>query len=261
MHGGWFDRLIERQGWRGVIVQRSLSLFDALLVLGERWRKSIEAYGYRGKVRVVPSTLRNELIVAADSAPRDYTRPPSHGLYVGHIGQNKGVLDLLTAQAKMLSGGTRVPIRYVGPGQFAGDMERALERKLALKLEDEIAVFVGEKRGQDLYDEFLGATFLALPSHFEGLPVVFFEAGAFGLPVIGTPVGAVPEFLRNEANSLMVSVSDVSALTTAIERLWIDGRLRERLGRQLRSDVREFYPDRVCAEIAAAIRSVLEESS
>ena len=48
VHGGWFDRLIERQGWRGVIVQRSLGLFDALLVLGERWRKSIEGYGYPG---------------------------------------------------------------------------------------------------------------------------------------------------------------------------------------------------------------------
>ena len=77
-------------------------------------------------------------------------------------------------------------------------MERALQRKVALELDDELAAFVGEMRGQDLYDEFLAADFLALPSHFEGLPVVFFEAGAFGLPVIGTPVGAVPEFLRNE---------------------------------------------------------------
>ena len=50
VHGGWFDLLIEREGWRGVIIRRTLNLFDALLMLGEKWRKSIEGYGYRGKV-------------------------------------------------------------------------------------------------------------------------------------------------------------------------------------------------------------------
>jgi glycosyltransferase involved in cell wall biosynthesis len=258
VHGGWFDLLIEREGWRGAIVRRSLNLFDALLVLGEKWRKSIEGYGYHGKVLVVPSTLRNDVLLAADRAPRDYARTPSHAVYVGHIGKNKGVLDLLGAQAKLLSAGTRIPIHYVGPEQFDGEMGRALRLSAALGLDDELARFVGEKRGQELYDEYSTADFMALPSHFEGLPVVFFEAGAFGLPVIGTPVGAVPEFLRDQENSLLVSVSGVDELASALERLWTDADLRQQLGRQLRSDARVFYPDRVCAKIAAAIRSVLE---
>lgn len=261
VHGGWFDLLIEREGWRGVVVRRSLNLFDALLMLGEKWRRSVEAYGYRGKVYVVPSTLRNDVLLAAETARRDYDGMASHALYVGHIGKNKGVMDLLRAQAKLMSDGRRVPIHYVGPEQFKGELERALQLRAALGLDDKVARFVGEKRGQELYDEFVNADFMALPSHFEGLPVVFFEAGAFGLPVIGTPVGAVPEFLRDRENSLLVPVSDVDALALALERLWTDGALREQLGGQLRADVRKYHPSRVCAQVAAAIRSVLEEAS
>ena len=171
------------------------------------------------------------------------------------------MLDLLGAQATLLSAGTRIPMHYVGPEQFDGDMEQALDLKGALGLDDEMARFVGEKRGQELYDEYSMADFMALPSHFEGLPVVFFEAGAFGLPVIGTPVGAVPEFLRDQENSLLVPVSGADELASALARLWADAGLRRQLGRQLRSDARMFYPERVCAKIAVAIRSVLEESS
>src|SRR5262249_16985618 len=179
-------------------------------------------------------------------------------LYVGHIGKNKGVLDLLHAQARLLATGVRIPIRYIGPQQFEGEMHQALHLKTTLGLDDDTARFVGEKRGQELYDEFIAGDFMALPRHFEGLPVVFFEAGAFGLPVVGTPVGAVSEFLRDEENSLLVPVSDIDQLASALERLWTDAALRHHLGTQLKSDTRRFFPDRVCADIGAAIRSVLE---
>ena len=204
VHGGWFDLLIEREGWRGVIVRRSLSLFDALLMLGEKWRKSIEGYGYRGKVRVVPSTLRNDVIRAAEGGAR-LRSAPSHALYVGHIGKNKGVLDLLGAQANVLSAGTRIPMRYVGPEQFDGDMERALQMKGCARTRRRDGRFVGEKRGQELYDEYSTADFMALPSHFEGLPVVFFEAGAFGCPLSEPLSARCPSSCGTEENSLLGS--------------------------------------------------------
>jgi len=256
VHGGWFDLLISNRGIRLRIVRSTLELFDSMLMLGQKWKRSIEGFGYRGRVRVVPSTLRDEALSAAAEAPRNYERPFTNGLYVGHIGKNKGVIDMLRAQAALLGTGMSLKIRYVGPGQFAGDMAQALAMRDELGLQA-IAEFVDEKRGGELYQEFSGADFLALPSHFEGLPVVFFEAGAFGMPVIGTPVGAVTEFLKDGQNSLIVPVGDVDELARAMTSLAVNPALRKTLGLALKEDTRAYHPEKVCAQIADAIREVL----
>src|SRR5262249_2844817 len=67
-----------------------------------------------------------------------------------------------------------------------------------------------------------------LPSRFEGYGMVFAEAIAHGLPVIGTTAGAIPETVPDAAG-VLVPPDDVEALAAALRRLIEDPAERGRL--------------------------------
>jgi glycosyltransferase involved in cell wall biosynthesis len=62
---------------------------------------------------------------------------------------------------------------------------------------------------------------------------------SFGLPVIATPVGGIPDFVHAGENGLLVPPGDVDALARAITTLGQDPGLRARLGTSARSLVQE----------------------
>lgn len=76
-----------------------------------------------------------------------------------------------------------------------------------------------------------GFDVFALATRKEASGTVFVEAGAAGVPVVGTRVDGVPEMMRENISGLLVPLDDVPALTAAIRRLVEDPELRERMGR------------------------------
>lgn len=76
---------------------------------------------------------------------------------------------------------------------------------------------------------------VALPSRFEGLPLVLLEAMMQGRPVVGTTVGSMGDALRDGDTGLVVPVDDEVALAGALARLRDDPALRARLGEGART--------------------------
>ncbi len=255
VHGAWFDRILRRSGVSGRIVRTSLGYFDALLMLGNRWKKVVDDYGFPGQVLVVPSTFRREVFERGAAFERDYSKD-GPGLFVGQVGKRKGVYDLLDAVKLLKERANPVKLVMVGPGEFEGEWESLLQKRKELGLEDEVT-FTGSLNGEELYEQFRNASFFVLPSYDEGLPVVFFEAGAFALPVIGTPVGSIPDLLENERNALMVEPGDTEAIAAALHRMSSETELRRKLGTSLRQDIGPFHPDAVCEKIADAARNLV----
>lgn len=63
------------------------------------------------------------------------------------------------------------------------------------------------------------------------------EAMSWGLPVIATPVGGIPQVVTSEVNGLLVPPGDVAALASALGRLLESPALRERLGDAARKTI------------------------
>ena len=59
-----------------------------------------------------------------------------------------------------------------------------------------------------------------LPSYSEGFPLSVLEAMSYGLPLIVTPVGALPEVLKEGENCFFVKPGSVSDLTRALTQLF-----------------------------------------
>lgn len=73
-------------------------------------------------------------------------------------------------------------------------------------------------------------------SRSEGTPNPCLEAAACGLPIVSTPVGNMPEFIRDGENGLFVA-RDVDDIAAKLRLLRDDPELRERMGRAARATV------------------------
>jgi glycosyltransferase involved in cell wall biosynthesis len=256
-HAGDIHEVLKRRGLDERIVRAGFARFHRLLVLGERWRTMFREYGLTIPCEVCPSTYRREVVERGAGSHRGPAPGgPLRVLYVGQIGRRKGVHDLLRSLRRLSDEGVAVSCTLVGPAQLTGESEAAHALALELGL-DQTARFTGPLVGEALYREYDLADLLALPSHNEGLPAVLYEAGAFGIPVVTTPVGAIPDLIRSGENGWLVPPGDVEALTAALRGLAGDSAARARLGARLRSDIAAYHPDRVAARVADAVRAEL----
>lgn len=112
----------------------------------------------------------------------------------------------------------------------------------------------------ELRDLYANADVFCLPTRADALGLVFAEAGAAGLPLIGTDVGAVAEIVRDEETGVIVPVDGPKALAAALRRLLTDEDLRLGYGAAARVLVRaEYDEDVTSARIVALLHEIVAE--
>jgi glycosyltransferase involved in cell wall biosynthesis len=146
-------------------------------------------------------------------------------LFLGEIGQRKGIFDLLRAFRRVIE---------VNPGACliaggTGDIAAATDLARQLGIEAHVS-FPGWVAGDAKHKLFARAAIYALPSHNEGLPVSILEAMAAGLPIISTPVGGVPDAVTDGVEGFLITPGDVDSLADRICRLLADEHLRQTMG-------------------------------
>jgi glycosyltransferase involved in cell wall biosynthesis len=101
------------------------------------------------------------------------------------------------------------------------------------------------------------ADVFVLASTSEGLPMALLEAMSYGLAIVATAVGGVPDVVADGEQALVVAPGEASAMAVALGRLGSDPGLRERLGTAARARSADFSPDAVAAEIGDVYRRLL----
>jgi len=122
-----------------------------------------------------------------------------------------------------------------------GPERRALEALSArLGISGQVR-FLGAQAHSATLAEVAKADVFVLASFAEGLPVALMEAMALGVPCVSTTIAAIPELIRDGENGLLVSPSNVEALSGALRRLAEDRDLRRKLGPKARVTVEAHY--------------------
>ena len=238
-----FDRLPRSVRRTVARVLRSADRFVAL--------SAGEAASYTERLGLVPGrvvVLPNP-VPEIDGGLHRSERPYRTVAFVGRIGERKGAFELVEAFAALpVTTRSRTRLVLVGDGDVAA--ARALADRLGIGEHLETTGWVDGVRLADVYRT---ADLVALPSHDEALPMTLLEAVAWGVPVVTTPVGSIPDHFVDGESCLLVPPGDVPALTAALERLLsdpdlarrlVDGAapLRERFGpRRYRSALGEIY--------------------
>src|SRR5512132_2326552 len=113
---------------------------------------------------------------------------------------------------------------------FAGggaiELYRRKADSLGLLPRVDFAGWVDQRRAAELL---AASDVLVLPSYDEGLPLVILEALTAGVPVVCSPVGAIPEVLEDGKSVVFVQLGDSQGLTDALAELGREPALRERL--------------------------------
>lgn len=218
-------------------VGREFEACAEVLVLSAEWAVFVRGIAPRARVRVLPNYVRVPVAVAS-------TSPSAHGdvvgLFLGVVGQRKGVFDLLPALADALRLAPALRLRIGGNGDVEG--ARKLARELGVEAQVE---FLGWVSGAVKAQALAAAQFYVLPSHNEGLPMSLLEAMAHGLPVISTRVGGIPGLVRDGTDGLLVDAGDVPALAVALARMATDATWRQAAGREARARVQLEFSDAV----------------
>lgn len=221
LHGAEYDQFWNER--RFILDRWIRHMFEGaarIVVLGRAWRDFIGARipGAASRVVIIPNAS------TTPTSPHTGGGDTVHILFLGHIGERKGVPQLGAALKNMQDiPGWRATL--------AGDGDVAATRQRIAALELGNRVILPGWVGPDTVAALLAeADILVLPSFAENLPVSVIEGMAHGLAVIATPVGAVGDIITDEETGLLVPPGDVGALTTALTRLVEDRTLRARLG-------------------------------
>ena len=99
--------------------------------------------------------------------------------------------------------------------------------------------FLGNR--DDVASVYRAADVFALASRQESFGLALAEAGLFGLPVVASNVGGIPEVVADEETGLLVPADDVAAFSLALGRLGADPALRARLGAAGRARVGQMF--------------------
>ena len=148
-------------------------------------------------------------------------------LFSGMLTRNKGYQDLIRAFGKV------APKCDGWKLVMAGDREIEEGRKIAKEcnIEDRV-VFLGWVKGQMKDEYFRKASFLCLASYLEGFPMAVLDAWAYGLPIVSTPVGGIPDVANNGVNMLLFPPGDIEVLAICLEQMMNNEELRKNIAKE-----------------------------
>jgi glycosyltransferase involved in cell wall biosynthesis len=222
----------------------------AVLVLSESWKAWVDARFPGAKSRV----LYNPVMPVRHRA---LTSASGRVLFLGRLGQRKGVAHLIAAAANVTP---LVPDLELWLGGD-GDPSELRARAAALGLGQQTA-FLGWVSGEEKHRRLSEAAVFVLPSYNEGLPMAVLEAMAYGLPVISTPVGGIPEAITDGVEGYLVAPGDEATLADRLSRLLRDAGLRHRMGAAGRAKVEsKFSAATAVAQLEALYADVLRNRS
>lgn len=158
-------------------------------------------------------------------AVRRDMREPARLIHVASLNRIKDQSTLLRAIAALTSSGLDVHLDIVGEDTLKGEIQ-ALAQSLGLTERVEFHGFLPQRKVRPLVE---AAHLMAMSSRHETGPVAMLEAGAVGVPTVGTAVGHIAEW--SPSASVAVPVGDWKELAAAIRRMIEDEDLRLRVAR------------------------------
>ena len=191
---------------------------DKVIVLSNWWKEELI------KTLSTPSEKIEVLYNPCPITKQKESRKTNSILYAGTVNERKGYADLIKAFAKIADKNPSWVLNIAGNGEIKQGKELAEKLNITERVN-----FLGWIDGKAKETAFLEASIFCLPSYAEGFPMAVLDAWAYGIPVIATPVGGIPDVAVNGENMLLFNPGDINSLASQLDKLINDSNLRSRL--------------------------------
>ena len=224
LHAQGIRELTEKSGWNKRLY-RMVFKNTRIVCLSERLTADISGV-YDAQPFVVPNGIHTrEKYKRADHSDNSHT---VRILYLSNLFTSKGVLILLEALQSLKKQGYQFEAKFVGaPGDIS--LESFKNKVEAEDMADCVEV-AGPIYGEDKFAEFQQADIFVHPTYYDAFPLVILEAMQFGLPVVSTYEGGIPNMVEHEETGFLVETKNAKMLEEKIAVLLEDINLRTSMG-------------------------------
>ena len=162
--------------------------------------------------------------------------------FVGELREKKGLATLLSGYAQITK---TVPVSLLIVGEVReGEDKKYFEEFKSTNPQLPITI-TGQIPHKDLPAYYSLMDVFVHPSLRDGMPNAVLEAMACGKPVIATPVGGVPDLIKDGKNGVLVKVNDAGMLAGQILNLFENAETGKTLGRHARESILDqFAPEK-----------------
>lgn len=212
-----------------------LKKVDAVIALSDSWKSFFENEVGCKRVAVVPNIIPFHNVVCKES--NDFVEC----LFLGAVNKNKGIYDMLDVLNMYQEDFRGKLVLHIGG---LGEQDKVLNIIHKYGLTD-IVCYEGFVDGPRKNELLSSVDFFVLPSYIEGLPISILEAMSYGLPILSTSIGGIPEIVEDGQNGFLITPGDKDSLYHAMLQLMSDLKLCRRMGTISYQKVQPHFPNSV----------------
>ncbi|MBA6253761.1 glycosyltransferase family 4 protein [Colwellia sp. MB3u-55] len=230
-------------------IRNSFNLSDKIIVLSTQWRDWVRTIvEEKYKVCVVYNAVP-EVVLPCKKLQQENI------LFLGRLGQRKGVEDLINAFAKVASKFPNSQLQLGGDG----DLTKYQTQVSSLGLVNQVT-FLGWVSGETKNQCLADATIYCLPSYNEGFPMGILEAMSAGVAVVASKAGGIPDAITDQIDGLLIDAGDVDSLAEALITMLEDSDKRCKLSASAKEKYQlNFCPEVIVPQLEAIYQELLSK--
>lgn len=201
---------------------------DIVISLNESMKKLLKE-----RLNIDSSILYN---FTNNKAQNLYNPSSKNILMLSRMSRNKGVYEAINVMIDLKESDLKLVLAGDGP-----ELDEIREYVKKQGIEDKVifAGWVDDKNKKQLFKDCYVSI---LPSHFEGVPMSILESLSFGVPVIASQVGGIPEII-SENEGFLHQVKDESQLRNLLETLRGNDDLKRKLSNNCISKYKNVFTE------------------
>lgn len=220
IHGQDFQNTISRNINCKKALFNVLNHIDKIITVSNKLKNVVKDENFYNKIEVVNNGIDKDYI-SVDKIQENYIEKNRINknlikiLSVSNLKETKGIHINLKAIAKLKEIYSNISYDIIGDGEYRGKLEELIKE---LGLEDNVS-FLGKLEHKEVIDIMKQYDIFSLPSYKEGFGMVYIEAMAQGIPVIGVKGEGIEDAIENGVNGFLVERKNIEELVKIMKFL------------------------------------------
>jgi len=239
LHGADFQKEFSKTTLTRMLTKMLIKMSNAIICITEDMKIFIEKENLNCRIFVISNLCET---IAERPVDLENRNEDICIVYAGRYGERKGVYDLLAAFEKA---NFNAPVHL----DLYGDGEVEKVKEIVAKSAKKHLITV---HGWTAHSEYIKRLpeydFLVLPTYAEVFPMSILESMGFGIPVVSTYAGGIPEMIENNKTGILFEAGNIEKLTSILEKFSNDKNLRIELGESAWKDAKARFSPEIILE-------------
>ena len=254
VHAGEYDLFYKNSNWlTKQLIKYVVQQSDLIICLSNYWQSFFQKNFTAKRIAIVNNVVAYPKI---DNKKNNSSSKIMNILFLGRIGNNKGIFDILKIIIKNKDiYNNKIKLHIGGDGDVKKLLKIIQENDLR-----NIVEYLGWVSNNEKNNLLLHSDIYMLPSYAEGLPVSILEAMSYGMPIISTNVGGIPEIVKHQYNGLLFQPGDIDAIENALQFFINQPQKIEEYGNHSLELIQPYFPKAVIEQLTQCYTSILTPS-